>query len=69
MSVSDTISIATMPVQEFLQLMLGRIQETPESPSVYFSGIGYNPETKQRFEVTWGLTIVDIKSQEQIKLN
>ena len=69
MPASDTISIATMPVQEFLQLMLGRIQETPESPSVYFSGIGYNPETKQRFEVVWGITLVDIKEQAKSNLN
>lgn len=65
----DTISIATMPVQDFLQMMLGKIQDTPENPAVYFSGIGYNPTTKQRFEVTWGLTVVDIKIQEQKKLN
>ena len=27
----DTISIATMPVQDFLQMMLGKIQDTGES--------------------------------------
>lgn len=74
MSVSDeTLSVVNegeaLTLQQFLQDIYGRMVEKPNEPMLYFSNYGYNPSTKQRFEVVWGITLVDIKEQAKSNLN
>lgn len=69
----DTLSVAregeTLSLQQFLQDIYARLLEKPEEPVLYFSNKGYNPVTLQRFEVIWGITLVDIKEQSKGNLN
>lgn len=69
----DTLSVAreggTLSLQQFLQDIYTRMVSGPNNPVVYFSNSGYNPVTLQRFEVIWGITLVDIKEQSKSNLN
>lgn len=72
-SEDETLSVAqegeVLSLQQFLQDVYQRMAEDPSKPVIYFSNTGYNPVTLRRFDIVWGITLVDIRDQPTNKLN
>lgn len=69
--VDNTIGVASegmsLTLSESLQGVYGKL--SPEDPIYYFAVTGYNPNTQERFEVMWGLTLVGIADKQKKSLN